>query len=469
MTDISVVVPAHNRPSELLRTLRSLTQQTLATSDFEVIVVDDGSREDARSLCHESRDALSSLNLRVIRNSESLGAAGARNRGARLATGDLLVFLDVDCLAHPEMLAVHRDIQAKRPVAACGYTHGRELTPETWALQIGGNWNWDAADEVFAQASSIDLLHDPLTELLATPVDSDWAFFWTCNVSVPRDVFEAVGGFCESFDVKGVEDMELGLRLRLAGLPTVFVPESRAFHQPHTRDRHLELLRDRRNDFVLLRRHPVIEVEAVCSFDIVEARKVLPELIDFCNRLDARAIDTSKLSMLPQAMAVLAASERTLLIGSADAWPSTLPQPALTVDPTADAVEGLSYQLLGTRLPFADQHADVAVITDYWRVLPEATACRVIGEALRCARQVIILSDVSTMPNAMPDPELAAALDLAGHPFWEHTVAVRREFHQFRFSELDNTMIAPDATCQSRAFMVELADWPLTHLSDLTR
>ncbi|WP_097231356.1 glycosyltransferase [Streptomyces zhaozhouensis] len=468
VTDVSVVVPAHNRPKELLRTLRSLTRQTLPTTDFEVIVVDDGSREDARALVRKSAAALSSLNLQVVRNEKAVGASGARNQGARLAAAELLVFLDVDCLAHPDMLAVHLATQRERRVAASGYTHGRELTPETWELRIGGEWNWESAPEVFAKAATVGLLHDPLTELLAEPRSSDWAFFWTCNVSVPRDAFEAVGGFDEDFDVKGVEDVELGLRLSLAGLPTVFLPDSRALHQPHPRDRHTELLRDRRNDLVLLRRHPTLEVEAVCSFDIVNARAALPALTRFRDRLAPEAVDTAHLSALPRTTEALAGAETTLLIGAADAWPPSLPAPTLTVGPTADEVEGRSYRLLGTRLPFEDGQADVAVLTDYWRALPEATACRVIAEALRCARRVIVLSDAATAPPAVPDPELAAALEGAGSPFWTHTVALRREFHQFRFTALDRPAGGSNAAGASRAFTVEPAAWPLTHLSDIT-
>ncbi|MEV0693859.1 hypothetical protein AB0I73_28025, partial [Streptomyces sp. NPDC050388] len=67
-------------------------------------------------------------------------------------------------------------------------------------------------EETFRRAHEEPRLHDPLVELLHKPSDNDWAFFWTHNVSVPRSSFEEIGGFCEDFELKGVEDMEIGLR-----------------------------------------------------------------------------------------------------------------------------------------------------------------------------------------------------------------------------------------------------------------
>nr|WP_176711449.1 glycosyltransferase family 2 protein [Streptomyces sp. PTY087I2] len=466
--DVSVVIPAHNRPDELLRTLRSLTFQSLPADAFEVIVVDDGSRDDMAALCEAERGLADAIDLRVVRNPESLGAAGARNRGAALAAGKVLVFLDVDCVAHPDLLTAHLAAQATRPIAACGYTYGRELTPETWALRVGAAWDWHAIDEVFTRAESHEVLRDPLDELLSPDSHGAWAFFWTHNVSVPRDAFHTVGGFDESFPVKGVEDMELGLRLGLAGLATRFVPTARALHQPHERARHRDLLRDRRNEFLLFTRHPLFEVEAVCSFDLLNARTVIPALDAFTARLDPRSLDTARLSALPAATKAIAEAERTVLIGSSAAWPRDLPRPAWTVGPTEASSADTSYRLIGTRLPLADRQADLAVITDYWRALPEATACRVLDEALRCAARVMVLCDVSTAPHRSPDPELSAALGPGDRPYWEHTVAVPREFQQFRFIGLDRAEPPQEHAGASRSFEIEAVDWPLTRLSDLT-
>lgn len=460
--DVSVIIPAHERPAELRSTLISLTRQTLSPDRFEIVVVDDASREDVFA---RSGDVLARMpHVTTYRNAVGLGAAGARNVGARASTGRILVFLDVDCLAHAELLEQHLAAQSERPLAICGYTHGRELTPGAWSLLLGEPWDMERTEDTFERAAKTPVLHDPLTELLSEPEPGDWAFFWTHNVSVRRETFEAVGGFSEEFAIKGCEDLELGLRLDQAGAPTVFLPKARALHQPHDRDRHGDLLRDRRHDLKLLMRHPRPDVEAVCSFDIVNARRLGAELTGFADRLHSASADCAWLTALPRMTRDLRTAGRVLLLGSADGWPADVPPPEVTVLPSARRDQG-HLPLLGTRLPFEQGHFDLALITDYWRLLPERTRCRVIEEALRCSRRVIVLSDVATAPATGPDPALAGALDTYDHPFWEFAVGVAREVHQFDLEEFDRQERRGG---HGRALTVRRLDWPPALLGELS-
>jgi GT2 family glycosyltransferase len=427
---------------------------------FEVVVVDDASRSDMREQCVEFTSRFA--NLQVVRNDVSRGAAATRNRGASISNGDLLVFLDVDCIAHPEMLSAHQAGQARQSIAACGYTYGRELTPEIWSLQLGNAWNWDSAESLFQMARDETLLQDPLEDILRHAAVTDWAFFWTHNVSVRRADFDAVGGFCADFPVKGVEDMELGLRLRMTGVPTVFLPDARALHQPHVRDRHTDVLRDRHNDMVLLARHPSLEVEIVCSFDIVNARRITADLIDILRHIDARCADCANLTGLHRLSTMIEHADNVLLVGSPGGWPAELRAPDTIVCPFETNSDGNLLTLMGTRLPLGDQCFELAVITDYWRLLPERTACRVIGEVLRCSRRVVMLSGASTSTPGV-DSQLATLLESGDRPYWEHTVAVPREFHRFTFTEIDRT----GSPHHAAAFETLGRDWPLAHLLDI--
>jgi glycosyltransferase involved in cell wall biosynthesis len=91
---VSVVVPAYNEARHLRRCLRSLQSQTLAPC--ELIVVDDGSRDKTAAVADE-------LGAVVIRTPHR-GPAHARNRGAALARGDILVFVDADIECSPAYL-----------------------------------------------------------------------------------------------------------------------------------------------------------------------------------------------------------------------------------------------------------------------------------------------------------------------------------------------------------------------------
>jgi glycosyltransferase involved in cell wall biosynthesis len=110
---ISVIIPAHNEERYLKRTLESLQHQNYGW--FEVIVVANGctdrTREIARSRCHRL----------IVLSQKSLGVA--RNLGARMARGELLLFLDADTLLEPMALRVIAESFTES--FAAGTVHGR--------------------------------------------------------------------------------------------------------------------------------------------------------------------------------------------------------------------------------------------------------------------------------------------------------------------------------------------------------
>ena len=96
---ISVVIPTCDRREKTLLCVESLLVQDLG--DFELIVVDDGSRDGTAEALGEIDDP----RLTVLVNERNIGANASRNRGARHASSELVVFLDSDCTAAPDCLS----------------------------------------------------------------------------------------------------------------------------------------------------------------------------------------------------------------------------------------------------------------------------------------------------------------------------------------------------------------------------
>ena len=94
---VSVIIPTYNRAHCMKRAIESVKAQTY--SDFEIVVVDDGSTEDLRSVV-----TLCGPDIRYIRHERSLGSAEARNSGIRNARGRFVAFLDSDDIWLPEKL-----------------------------------------------------------------------------------------------------------------------------------------------------------------------------------------------------------------------------------------------------------------------------------------------------------------------------------------------------------------------------
>jgi glycosyltransferase involved in cell wall biosynthesis len=161
---ISIIVPAYNEEALLAGTLRALRVSADAVGvPCEIIVVDDGSTDRTAEIAREHGARVVGVNLRHI--------AAARNAGAKVAAGDLLVFVDADTLVPPEVL--QGAVAAVRAGAAGGGS----------AVRVDSNDpRWGPAVMVFA------------SWLMRT---ARWAA--GCFLFVRRDIFESVGGFDERY------------------------------------------------------------------------------------------------------------------------------------------------------------------------------------------------------------------------------------------------------------------------------
>lgn len=246
---VSVVVPTRDRTTRLLLTLTALAHQSLGRERFEVVLVDDAPDPGA------VEQVLSALERELpIRTAATggRGAARARNTGARLARGELLLFLDDDTLATPGLLEAHLAAHDRPDDAAV--VHGAvtdlsafALTPEPRPLRAGLT---GARGRTIEPATVADLaaavpLFGPrrsFIERTARKVTGSpgyaalrWLSCIGTSTSVRRTVFDRVGGFDEHYgELWGGEDLELGLRLAASGATFELLDET-AYHLPTAR------------------------------------------------------------------------------------------------------------------------------------------------------------------------------------------------------------------------------------------
>lgn len=209
MLRASVIVPTCNRRALLLQTLSSLEQQSVDCRQFEVLVVVDGATDGtADALAHWS----GRLNLRWI-EVENGGLARARNRGAEIAVAPVLIFLDDDQRAMPELVERHIDAHERgQSVLVQGFY------PVDPACLRGGVSRLYERTYRRAMAAAATAPSEPFT-------------IWGGNCSVRRDVFQRIGGFDgELFKTYGCEDTDFGLRALAVGIPPVYEPRASSFH-----------------------------------------------------------------------------------------------------------------------------------------------------------------------------------------------------------------------------------------------
>jgi glycosyltransferase involved in cell wall biosynthesis len=213
---LSAIVPTHNRPEALRACLESLQRQDADPDAFEVVVVDDGSEQDMAPVVSDVT-AAGSIPMRCERQ-RTTGLNGARNRGAEVASGELLGFLDDDTLVSPGWASA---LIAAFETQSCAGVGGRV------ELKLAGpEPGWMRSRRNFL--AEYDLGPEPIwLDSQPVPVGA--------NCAVRRTEFERVGGFRVGLDRIGRSlvsngDTEFFLRMRSSGGRLRYEPCAHVFH-----------------------------------------------------------------------------------------------------------------------------------------------------------------------------------------------------------------------------------------------
>jgi GT2 family glycosyltransferase len=203
-TRISIVVPTHGRPHFLAGCLGGLARLEYPRDRFQAIVVDDGGDGSSDAVVRPFEDR---LELELVRQARA-GAGAARNAGARRAHGQLLAFIDDDCVPDPGWLRELDSASARAPGHAVG---GRTHNGAT------GNRCSIASQAV------MDAFH-----AYCNGDGSEPRFFASNNVAFPAEQFRAAGGFETTFPY--AEDRELCDRWLHLGHRMAFAPDAVVHH-----------------------------------------------------------------------------------------------------------------------------------------------------------------------------------------------------------------------------------------------
>jgi glycosyltransferase involved in cell wall biosynthesis len=201
---ISVIIPAFNEEANIAKTLQAIEHQTLPKDRFEVIVVDNGSTDSTVAIASRFK---TSFSLQVVTKT-GVKISAVRNYGASFAKGDILAFLDADCLTSPTWLEKSLSIADENAIWGAHYLVQQDAT---W---VGKVW----------------------FDYQATEQEGPASFIPGSNLFIYRDAFQKIGGFGESLETS--EDVELSLRARSHGMQTLAYPALAVFHEgtPRTLD-----------------------------------------------------------------------------------------------------------------------------------------------------------------------------------------------------------------------------------------
>ena len=200
MIELSVIIPTRDRADILMETLARLAGQE-TTCPFEVLVVDDGSRDGTVPTVQSFAEG-ASVPVSVLQQG-SRGPAAARNRGIAAARGSACLFIGDDTWPRPDLVERHGRVHRRRPEAQAALLGHVEWAPESRPSPFM-QWLNSGVQFDFAQ--------------ITDPAHVTGSCFYTANVSAKRSFLLANGGFDEAFANAAFEDIELGLRLERAGM-----------------------------------------------------------------------------------------------------------------------------------------------------------------------------------------------------------------------------------------------------------
>lgn len=202
----SVIIPLYNKAPYIRKALESVFAQTY--TDFELIIVDDGSTDDSAAIAEECTrtSSLSPLAFRLIKQPNA-GVAAARNNGVAQANGDYLAFLDADDWWEPTYLAQMAKLIEDYPDAglyACNYVYYK---PGKTRIALNIPTGYINYPKAYYESGAM-----PVTSITAV---------------IPRNVFDEMGGF--PIGIKLGEDFLLWAKIAMH-YPVAFCEEPLAWY-----------------------------------------------------------------------------------------------------------------------------------------------------------------------------------------------------------------------------------------------
>jgi glycosyltransferase involved in cell wall biosynthesis len=197
---ISVVIPVHNGGEGLRHCLQSITSSD--TPPLEIIVVADGESDGSWRMAGE-------FAARVLRIPESQGPARARNLGARVTAGDIILFIDADITIPRNALSLVAGVFQNDPGLAA----------------LFGSY-----DEAPYASNFLSQYRNLFHHYVHQRASEDASTFWSGCGAVRSKVFEELAGFNEDYLKPSIEDIEFGYRVKREGYEIRLVKELKVKH-----------------------------------------------------------------------------------------------------------------------------------------------------------------------------------------------------------------------------------------------
>ncbi|WP_214482976.1 glycosyltransferase [Bacillus sp. SM2101] len=261
MQKMGVIIPVYNQALPLICTLHGFLNQTISTNLFKVVVVDDGSTQDVKSICQLFQNQLDLTYKRI----ENRGRSVSRNQGVKEAEDcDVISFCDADRIPVPDFLEQHLAFQEKGKWNSIVIGNVKEM-------YVTDPWN--NLTRIFKQYLTQKGLRTPQYCGLVYKLFGDsgesisnvpWIATFSGNMSISTELFQNIKGFDPGFSQWGFEHFELGYRVHKQGINFLYHSLATNIHISHPREDYRSKIS--KSHSIFYKKHNTSEVKSLLAF-----------------------------------------------------------------------------------------------------------------------------------------------------------------------------------------------------------